>query len=72
MPGLIEDYEYIARRAKEIRAARWVELGVSPPVWEARPPPAAPPDAPDGKRCDGFRYAPGFEPAGRQSTPAGS
>ncbi len=32
MPSVVDDFECIARRAREIRSARWHELGVSPPV----------------------------------------
>jgi len=71
MPGLIEDYEYIARRAREIRAARWLELGVSPPASEKQPPQTVPRDAAEPECCDGFRYASGFEHLGGQSPPAG-
>jgi len=60
MPSLIEDFEYIAQRAREIRAARYRELGVTPPVQSEQPA-----EVPEGQAtpqfCDGFRYAPGFE-----------
>jgi hypothetical protein len=61
MPSVIEDFEFIAKRASEIRAARYHELGVSPPpsLPQEQPPPEETATAP--KCCDGFRYAPGFE-----------
>jgi hypothetical protein len=61
MPSVIEDFDFIAKRASEIRAARYHELGVSPPGSAARPQPPAQQDASAPKCCDGFRYAPGFE-----------
>jgi hypothetical protein len=71
MPSLIEDFEYIARRASEIRAARYRELGVSPPSPPKQPAPevqegAAPPEC-----GDGFRYAPGFEHLARKTPTIG-
>jgi hypothetical protein len=62
MPSLIEDYAYIAQRAREIRAARYRELGVSPPGPPPGQPAAEVPESPDAPTCcDGFRYASGFE-----------
>jgi hypothetical protein len=61
MPSLIEDFAFIAKRAQEIRVARYQELGVSAPN-----PPAAPQTVPQQTVSpqavtEGFRYAPGFE-----------
>jgi hypothetical protein len=57
MPSVIEDFAFIAKRAQEIRVARYHELGVSDPI-----PPAAPQTVPNQAVTDGgFRYAPGFE-----------
>jgi hypothetical protein len=61
MPSVIEDFDFIAKRASEIRMARYHELGVSPPVAPAQPQPPKQQTAPALKYCDGFRYAPGFE-----------
>jgi hypothetical protein len=57
MPSVIDDFAFIAKRAQEIRAARYQELGVSSPN---------PPDPPQSVVSEtatnsGFRYAPGFE-----------
>ena len=57
MPSLIEDFAFIAKRAQEIRIARYQELGVSPPNSPDTPQPVAKETATSG----GFRYAPGFE-----------
>ena len=65
MPSVVEDFESIARRAKEIRAARYQVLGVSP----ASPAPAAPPEAPAPTPGGGFRYAPGFEHLATDASP---
>lgn len=67
MPSLIEDFAYIAKRAGEIRAARYRELGVSPPVPPERPVPEAQEGAAAPGCCDGFRYAPGFEHLARET-----
>jgi hypothetical protein len=57
MPSVIEDFAFIAKRAQEIRIARYHELGVSDPT-PANPPQTVPEQAVTGA---GFRYAPGFE-----------
>ena len=62
MPSIIEDFDYIARRVHEIRAARYHELGVSPPASSGPTQPPVEPDLPAPTTCDGFKYAPGFEP----------
>ncbi len=61
MPSIVEEFEFIARRANEIRAARYHELGVSPPesAGRSRPPIEQAARSPDHR--GGFRYAPGFE-----------
>jgi hypothetical protein len=57
MPSVIEDFAFIARRAHEIRMARYHELGVSDPN-----PPVAPQAVTEqAVTGGGFRYAPGFE-----------
>ena len=61
MPSVIEDFDFIAKRASEIRMARYHELGVSPPAAPAQPQPSTQQAAPAPKCCDGLRYAPGFE-----------
>ncbi len=57
MPSVVDDFAFIAKRVHEIRAARYQELGVSPPSPPDPPQPAAKQTATIG----GFRYAPGFE-----------
>ena len=57
MPSVIEDFAFIAKRAQEIRIARYHELGVSDPT-PANPPQTVPEQAVTGA---GFRYAPGFD-----------
>jgi hypothetical protein len=60
MPSAVEDFAFIAKRAAEIRAARYQELGVSPPTSaKTSPPPPQAVSAPEEN--GGFRYAPGFE-----------
>ena len=61
MASVIEDFEFIAKRVAEIRAARYQELGMSAPAaaGDARSP--APASAPAQPYCGGFKYAPGFE-----------
>ena len=68
MPSVIEDFNFIAQRAREIRMARYHELGVSPPAAPAQPRPAMQQATPEPKCCDGFRYAPGFEHLAGEST----
>jgi hypothetical protein len=68
MPSLVDDFDFIARRASEIRAAHYQELGVSPPGSPQSQPPAQQ-DAPAPKCSDGFRYAPGFEHLDGKSSP---
>ena len=69
MPSVIEDFDFIAKRASEIRMARYHELGVSPPAAAAQQQPATQQAAPAPKCCDGFRYAPGFEHLVGESPP---
>jgi hypothetical protein len=56
MPSIVEDFSFIAKRVHEIRAARYHELGVSPPVSSEQSQPSVrqEPLAPT---------TPGFEPA---------
>jgi hypothetical protein len=61
MPSVVEDFAFIAKRAQEIRAARYQELGVSPPNSPEPPRDATRQPATTQSRCGGFRYAPGFE-----------
>ena len=69
MPSVIEDFDFIAKRASEIRMARYHELGVSPPTAPAQSQPPTQQAAPAPKCCDGFRYAPGFECLAEESPP---
>ena len=69
MPSLIEDFDYIARRASEIRAARYQELGVSPPATSEQPPHDDERTAPAPQSGGGFQYAPGYEHLAAQSAP---
>ncbi len=48
-----EDFDFIAKRASEIRMARYHELGVSPPAGPAQPQPPTQQAAPAPKCCDG-------------------
>ena len=57
MPSVVEDFACIAKRAQEIRVARYVELGVSDPNPPKPPQTVAKQEVTGG----GFRYAPGFE-----------
>jgi hypothetical protein len=57
MPSVVDDFAFIAKRAHEIRMARYQELGVSSPNSAGMPQPVAKETA----IGDGFRYAPGFE-----------
>jgi hypothetical protein len=57
MPSIVDDFAFIAKRVQEIRAARYLELGVSSP----NPPEPPPRVATDTATGGGFRYAPGFE-----------
>ena len=68
MASAVEDFECIARRVKEIRMARYHELGVSPPPSEP-PQPRVSQAASEANDCDGFRYAPGFAPLDVDTTP---
>jgi hypothetical protein len=61
MPSVVEDFAFIAKRAQEIRAARYQELGVSPPGSAEPPRDPARLSAAAQSDCGGFRYAPGFE-----------
>ena len=62
MPSLIEDFAFIAKRAQEIRVARYQELGVSAPKPPAPPQTVPQQTAPQqAVTGEGFRYAPGFE-----------
>jgi hypothetical protein len=61
MPSAVDDYTFIAKRAAEIRAARYQELGVSPPRPAVEPPPPPRPAAAASPDTGGFKYAPGFE-----------
>lgn len=70
MPSVIEDFDFIAKRAHEIRMARYHELGVSPPAVPTQRKPATQPAAPSPKCCDGFRYAPGFEHLAGEAHPS--
>jgi hypothetical protein len=63
MPSIVEDFSFIAKRVHEIRAARYHELGVSPPVSSEQSQPSVRQEPLAPTNCDGFRYAPGFEPA---------
>ena len=60
MPSVIEDFAFIAKRAQEIRVARYQELGVSAPNPPA-PQTVTQQTAAKQTVTDGFRYAPGFE-----------
>jgi hypothetical protein len=57
MPSVIEDFAFIAKRAQEIRIARYHELAVSDPT-PAHPLQTVPEQE---VTVAGFRYAPGFE-----------
>jgi hypothetical protein len=65
MPSVVEDFAFIAKRAQEISAARYQELGVSPPnspeLPAVSPKSAARQSTPTQSCSGGFRYAPGFE-----------
>ena len=61
MSSVVEDFSFIAKRAHEIRLARYQELGVSPPSSPEPIQKVASQPAPVQSRCGGFRYAPGFE-----------
>jgi hypothetical protein len=61
MPSAIEDFDFIARRAREIRAARYLELGVSPPASPEEAQAPVPQAVPAPERPCGFKYAHGFE-----------
>ena len=61
MPSAVDDFTFIAKRAAEIRAARYHELGVSPPWPAVEPPPATQPATSASPDTGGFKYAPGFE-----------
>ena len=62
MPSVVEDFAFIAKRAHEIRAARYHELGVSPPSSPQPPPhPVEETTLAAQASAGGFRYAPGFE-----------
>jgi hypothetical protein len=61
MASVVEDFTFIAQRVHEIRAARYHELGVSPPAFPEQPQETTEPSAPAQSQCGGFRYAPGFE-----------
>jgi hypothetical protein len=67
MRSIIEDFAFIARRAHEIRMARYQELGVCPPRSPESPPPPAEEKAPPQGGTGGFRYAPGFEHLAQRS-----
>jgi hypothetical protein len=69
MSSVIEDFDFIARRASEIRAARYHELGVSPPTSAPQAQPPTQESAPGPKCCDGFKYAPGFGHLAGASSP---
>jgi hypothetical protein len=69
MSSVIEDFNFIARRASEIRAARYHELGVSPPTSAPQAQPPTQEAAPARKCCDGFKYAPGFGHLAGASSP---
>ncbi len=57
MPSVVDDFTFIAKRAQEIRVARYHELGVCDPN-----PPSVPQVVPEqAVTSEGFRYAPGFE-----------
>jgi hypothetical protein len=57
MPSVVDDFAFIAKRVREIRAARYEELGVTSP----NPPDPPQPVARETATVGGFRYAPGFE-----------
>ena len=61
MASVVEDFAFIAKRAHEIKAARYSELGVSPPSSCEQPQELATQPSPAQSHCGGFRYAPGFE-----------
>jgi hypothetical protein len=61
MSSLVEDFAFIAKRAHEIRTARYLELGVSPPSSPEPLQQGANRPAPAQGPSGGFRYAPGFE-----------
>src|SRR5690349_22273527 len=48
MPSVADDFEFIARRANEIRAARCQDLGVSTPDAQDPPRPVGRPDGAPG------------------------
>jgi hypothetical protein len=62
MPSVVDDFSFIARRVKEIRTARYNELGVSPPASSGQLQPSVQQATPTPTNCGGFKYAPGFEP----------
>ena len=56
MPSVVDDFAFIAKRVREIRAARYQELGVASP----NPPDPPQPVASETATVGGFRYAAGF------------
>ena len=59
MPSVVDDFEFIARRAGEIRSARWHELGVSPPVVSNTPQSIVPPESTEESQGSHQAAAPG-------------
>jgi hypothetical protein len=69
LPSVIEDFAFIAKRVSEIRAARYHELGVSPPASPEQPNPLAQENYSAASDNGGFKYARGFEHLAAGTTP---
>lgn len=69
MASVVEEFSFIAKRASEIRAARYHELGVSPPTSSEQPQAPAQDASPAPTNSGGFKYAPGFEHLGAEPSP---